>query len=207
MSISANESIPDTIANIKATTEHYKIVYDDKDLPKAFHEAGRGLLLIQNALETAEPELCENGLVDGQASALEACNRKSKQSESVIREVVAEQKLSRYVRYKSAVQEKGEGHKLEVLIRGMMQDVCNLAENNMVKAVTEQQIQGLRDAMDKLSKMEPSVPSEDSGHTFSSHDTSHQFNAIGGTQNNNPGNGNQFSGSTFNEAVNFTNGK
>jgi hypothetical protein len=60
----------------------------------------------------------------------------------------------------------------------------------------------LRDAMAKLSKMEPSVPTEEAGHNFINWGRD-QINAPGGTVNRSEGNGNHFPGATFSGSVSF----
>lgn len=72
--------------------------------------------------------------------------------------------------------QQGNGQTAEALALGMMEDVCNLAENDTIKAEMEHHVNSLRDAIDKLSNMEPSVPIESSGNTFYSHGNSRQFN-------------------------------
>lgn len=204
----ATSWISSTVAILKATTRDYNIVKDDNGLREAFHEAGRGLLLIEEALQNTETQLNGRGLVGDPKNAiklLEACNTKANLSESIFKDVAQAPETSRFERYKAAVQQQGKGNTAEVLTWRMMEDVCNLAENHTTKEAMKDQIKGLRDAIDKLAKMEPSVPNEGSGNTFNSYGTGNQFNTLGGTQNNNTGNGYQFSGATFPGNVTFGN--
>ena len=204
--VNVNSLISSAIAILEATTKEYNIINDDKGLREAFHEAGRGLLLVQEALRTAETQLDIHGLAGDPQSAmssLEACNAKAKLSESIFKDVAQAPESSRFERYKAAVQQQGKEKTAEVLTLGMMKDVCDLAENDKIKATMRDQVKGLRNAIDKLSKMEPSVPNEGSGNMFNSYGDSRQFNAPGGTQNNNTGSGNQFTGASFSGPVNF----
>ncbi|RYP32080.1 hypothetical protein DL768_011151 [Monosporascus sp. mg162] len=201
-----NSLISDTIAVLETTTKHYNTVKDDKGLREAFHEAGRGVLLIERALQTTQGQLGGRNLAGDPRSticSLEACNIKAKLSESIFKEVAQAPEASRFERYKAAVQQQGKGKTAEVLTLGMMKDVCDLAENDTIKAAMEHQVAGLRDAIDKLSKMEPSVPNEGSGNTFISNHDSRQYNAPGGTQHNNTGDGNQFPGASFSAPLYF----
>ena len=84
----------------------------------------------------------------------------------------------------------------------MMNDVCDLVKESAIEAVIKDQVKGLRDTMGKLSKMEPSVPNEQSGDTFSNYG-SNQYNTPEGTQNINTGNGKQFPGANFHAPVTF----
>ncbi|KAF2477160.1 uncharacterized protein BDR25DRAFT_208321 [Lindgomyces ingoldianus] len=198
--------ISSTIAILKATTKNYNIVKDDKGLREAFHEAGRGLLLVEEALQTAKIQLDARGSAEDPQSAmssLEACNTKATLSESIFKDVAEAPETSRFESYKAAVQQQGKGKTAEVLTLWMMKDVCELAENDTIKEIMQNQVKGLRDAIDKLLKMEPSVPKEGSGNTFNSYDDSRQFNAPGGTQDINTGSGNQFSRTIFSGSVTF----
>lgn len=55
--------------------------------------------------------------------------------------------------YKEAVRQEGKGRTVEVLMMGMMNDVCALAENGAIRAGLEDQVNGLRSAIEELSKM------------------------------------------------------
>ncbi|KAH7370321.1 hypothetical protein BKA65DRAFT_488176 [Rhexocercosporidium sp. MPI-PUGE-AT-0058] len=199
--------ISSTIAALEATTKHYNTVKDDKGLREAFHEAGRGLLLVREALQGANTQLDGRNLAGDPQSAirsLQACNTKAKLSESIFKDVAQAPETSRFQRYKAAVQRHGQGRTVEVLTTGMMKDVCDLAENDAIKAAMEDHVKGLREAIDKLSKMEPSVPNEGSGNSFSNFG-GEQFNAPGGTQNitKGEGKGPQLPGANFYSTVSF----
>jgi len=198
--------ISSTIDILKASTENYQIVKDDKGLREAFHGAGRALHIVEEALHTAKTQLNGRSLAGNPQSSmtsLEACNTKAKLSESIFKNVAQAPETARFESYKEAVQQQGNGKTVEALALGMMKDACDLAENDAIKAEMEHYVNRLRDAIDKLSKMEPSVPNESSGHNFYAYDDSRQFNALGGTQNNNTGSGNQFPGASFSGAVSF----
>ncbi|KAH7115566.1 hypothetical protein EDB81DRAFT_819857 [Dactylonectria macrodidyma] len=86
----------------------------------------------------------------------------------------------------------------------MMNGVCALAENGAIKTEMEDQVKGLRDAIEKLSKMEPSVPKEGSdGDTFTNFGSGDMLNAPGGIVNKSTGSGNHFPGATFSGSVTF----
>lgn len=198
--------VSSTIAILEDTTKDYNIVKDDKGLREAFHEAGRGLPIVGEALRTAKTRLQGHDLAgDPQSaiSALEACNAKTKLSQSIFNEVAQAPETSRFERYKAAMGRQGRRNLVEVLVAGMMNDTCTLAKESAIEATMETQIKALRDAMDTLSKMEPSVQAEQSGNTFSHYGSGHQFNATKGAQNNNTGSGNQFTGATFSGPVHF----
>jgi hypothetical protein len=92
---------------------------------------------------------------------------------------------------------------VEVLMMGMMNYVCVLAENDAIRAGLEDQVNALRGAIEQLSKMEPSVPNEGSGNTFTHFGSGDMLNAPGGTVNKSTGSGNHFPGATFSGSVTF----
>ncbi|KAF3482082.1 uncharacterized protein GIQ15_04841 [Arthroderma uncinatum] len=194
-----------TIANLNGAAEVYDLVNDDEGLRPAFHEAGRGLTLIKGALQAAKTQLNGGELAQGCRSAmssLEACNAKSKLAKSVFEEVAQAPRASSFERYKIAVQKEGKGNRVEVLVMGMMTDVCEMAKDGTIEAAMESHVKVLREALEKLSKMEPSIPDEQAGYNITNHGKQ-QYVVIGGTQNNTRGSGNQFPGASFTGAVHF----
>ena len=121
--------------------------------------------------------------------------------EGTFKEVAQAPEDSRFERYKAAVRQSN-GSTVEVLTVEVMKDMCELAEDDAMKATMEDRVVKLSDAMVKLSKMEPSVPTEEAGHNFTNrgHD---QINAPGGTVNRSEGTGNHFPGATFSGSVTF----
>ncbi|PVH68527.1 hypothetical protein DL98DRAFT_542347 [Cadophora sp. DSE1049] len=197
--VNVTSSISSTIAILKATKEDYNIVKDDSGLREAFHEAGRGLLLIEDAFQTAKTQLDGRNLAGDPQSItnlLETCNAKAKLSERIFNNVAQAPDTSRFKRYQAAVRQEGKGNTVEVLVTGMMNDVCGLAKDSAIEAAMKTQVKGLRYAIYKLSTMVPSVPNERLGNTFSRYGSGIQFNAHGGTQNNNTGSGSQFLGAS-----------
>ena len=196
-----NNWISSTIDIIKITTNAYNAVSDDEHLPGTFHEAGRGLVLIETALRTAQKQ--QGGDLQHAVSSMEACNTKAKLSQGIFEDVAQAPEASRFERYKAAMRREGEENKVEVLVQGMMKDVSDLARDGVVGAAMKDQVKGLRDAIDRLSAMEPSVPNEHGGGSYVNHGSGNQFITRGGTQNNNTGSGNQFLGTTFTGSVSF----
>lgn len=74
------------------------------------------------------------------------------------------------------------------------------------RGVTKSQVEGLRALIQDLAAREPSVPDDRVRYAFANHGPGNQFNAPGGTQNNNVGSGNQFPGVTFHGATYFGSG-
>ncbi|RSL38020.1 hypothetical protein CEP53_015257 [Fusarium sp. AF-6] len=208
MASTVTDLISRTITTLEAAINHYNVVKDDKGLRKAFHGAGRGLLRVKQALEAASTQLAGGNLAGDLQSAmnsLEACNINAELSKSIFNAVAQAPKPSRFESYKEAVRQEGKGRTVEVLVMGMMMDVCALAENDVIKAGMGDQVNGLRGAIEKLSEMEPSVPKEGSGTTFTHYGSGDQNHAIG-TQNIAKGSGPQFPGGNFNAPLHFGSG-
>ncbi|KAE8139807.1 hypothetical protein BDV38DRAFT_241229 [Aspergillus pseudotamarii] len=194
------------ITTLSSTKQHYNIVKDDKRLPATFHEAGQGLLVIEDALRCVERNNDGRDIAGEPKHAmglLEACNCKAKLSEAIFLDVAQGRGSDRFEDYKMAVRGRGKGSPIEALVTGMMNDVCQIANDSTIEAAMKVEIISLRTALEWLSKMEPSVSNEQPGSHFSNYGSGNQFNTTGGTQNNNIGNGNQFPGASFSGTVNF----
>jgi hypothetical protein len=135
--------------------------------------------------------------------SLKKCNANAELSKNIFNAVTQAPETSRFDRYKEVVRQEGKGRPVEVLMMGMMNYVCALAENGAIRAGMEDQINALRGAIEKLSKMEASVPDEMSRNTFAHYGAGDQLNAPGGTVNKSTGSGNHFPGVTFSGPVTF----
>jgi hypothetical protein len=201
MSVTVSNSFADTINTVEAAANYYNSVKDDKSLREAFHEAGRSQGLVRQALQAANSNLGGHKPTERIAELVEACHAKAKLSEGIFKEVAQAPEDSRFERYKEAVRQS-MGSTVEVLAVGMTKDMCELAEDDAMKAVMEDRVVELRDAMAKLSKMEPSVPTEETGYNYTNWGRD-QINAPGGTVNRSEGSGNHFPGATFSGSVSF----
>ncbi|KAM6516690.1 hypothetical protein FALCPG4_014864 [Fusarium falciforme] len=186
--------ISSTITTLEEVIHHHNDVKDDNGLPEAFHEAGRGLLLVNQALQAAQ----RNSAKEPQSamSPVWACNTKANSSASIFKAVAKAPETWRFKVYEAAVRQEGNGQTVEVLVVGMMNDVCALAENFAI----QDQVKGLREAIEK---MEPSLPKEGSGDTFTHYGSGDMLNAPDGTVNKSTGSGNHFPGATFSGSVTF----
>jgi hypothetical protein len=206
MSATVTDLISTTTTNLEAATGHYSVANGDKGLCETFHEAGRGLLLVGWALQTAKTQLGGRDLAGDPQSAMDSlkeCNANAELSKNIFNAVAQAPETSRLERYKEAVRQEGKGRTVEVLMMGMMNYVCVLGENDAIRAGLEDQVNALRGAIEQLSKMEPSVPNEASGNTFTHFGSGDMLNAPGGTVNRSTGSGNHFPGATFSGPVTF----
>ncbi|KAH7215364.1 hypothetical protein DER44DRAFT_764161 [Fusarium oxysporum] len=206
MATTVTALISSTIVTLEAATDYYNVVKDDKVLCEPFHESGRGLLLVGKALQIAKTKLGGRDLAGDPQNAMDSlkeCNANAELSKNIFNAVAESPKTSRFDRYKEVVRQEGKGRPVEVLMMGMMNYVCALAENGAIRAGMEDQINTLRGAIEKLSKMEASVPDERSSNTFAQYGSGDQLNAPGGTVNKSTGSGNHFPGATFSGPVTF----
>lgn len=198
--------ISDTINILKVATQNYQKLKDDHSLREAFHEAGRALHIVEEALQTAETQLIARGLTETPTTVknlIEGCNTKAKLSGSILEDVAQAPSLARFQRYKEAVQQHSKGKTSEALVLEMIEDVCNLADDDTLKAGMEHHVEKLRAVEDSLSNMESSVPSNTSTNTFNAFGRSNQYNATGGSQYNNTGSGKSLPNATFHAPVTF----
>ncbi|KAF6519505.1 hypothetical protein HZS61_017879 [Fusarium oxysporum f. sp. conglutinans] len=206
MAATVTDLISTTITNLEAATRHYSVVEGDKGLREAFHEAGRVLLLVGGTLQAAKTQLSGRDLAGDPQSAMDSlkeCSANAELSKNIFNAVAQAPETSRFERYKEVVRQEGKGRTVEVLMMGMMNGVRALAENGAIRAGMEDQINALRGAIEKLSKMEASVPDERSSNIFAQYGSGDQLNAPGGTVNKSTGSGNHFPGATFSGPVTF----
>ncbi|KAF9784162.1 hypothetical protein IL306_008315 [Fusarium sp. DS 682] len=169
MATTITDLISSTIRTLEEGIRYHKDVEDDNGLREAFHEAGRGLLPVNQTLQAAQ----RNSVREPQSAMnpLRVCNTKANISASIFEAVAQAPETSRFEGYKEAVRQEGKGQKVEVLV-----------------------VKRLHEAIKKLFEMEPSLPKEESGHNFTHFGTGDQYNAPSGTQNINKGSGHQVTG-------------
>ncbi|KAI0551311.1 hypothetical protein F4679DRAFT_539971 [Xylaria curta] len=175
--------------DIKSSYNSYIDVRDDKVLGETFHEASQALPLLLPALQKP---------FRGHESWTDALSRTASVTKTVYDTITKAPDAKRLDTYKMAVRQVSDGKTVEVLVIGMMEHIYDAAKND---PSMKDQIRQLRDAMDKLSQMESSIPKE--SHRFVARDNAHQFNALGGDQNNNLGPGHQFIRNHVNGGINF----
>ncbi|GAW16531.1 hypothetical protein ANO14919_059610 [Xylariales sp. No.14919] len=203
-----SNSIPTIIQILKESQKDYTEVKDEKDLGGTFHESGSALRTIYRALRTAEKALPNSDkLSEKSKELLKACGDKARLFKSLFQAVAQEPATLRLESYRAAVERINKGDGVETLVIGMIQHVCDLAEDDILKRPMQEDVGVLQETRSKLLGMIPSVPKPQSANIFRSEGESHQFNAVGGgSQNNNTAGGNQFNGSSFHSPVHFGQG-
>ncbi|KAJ5390820.1 uncharacterized protein N7496_001888 [Penicillium cataractarum] len=204
MATAMNDLVLSIITTLDVAIDHYKVPEDDKGLREAFHESGRGLPLIRTALHHVQSQLGRRQLTGNPERALASlreCIPKGETSERIFNAVAQAPETSRFEAYKAAVRQEGKGRLIEELLVGMMTGVCDVAEDLAI----DDQVKALREAIERLSQMEPSVPREESGAIFNNYGSGEMLNAPYGTINMSSGTGPQFPGATFSGSVSFGN--
>lgn len=218
VAINVNELISDTTIKVKAVESKYDLIRNDKSLGKTFHEAGRGLTLINEALSTVKAEV-DTEITQAAKTSLESCDTTATLFEAIFTEVSQASGNARLQSYVNYIKGKDTGSLVETLVVGMMEHVCILAKDCAVEAKMQEQLNVLRITIEKLANMESSVSIEQNGanhisshnfsshpvsnHNFSNHSSGSQYTTSEGTQNNATGSGMQFMGVTFTGDVYF----
>ncbi|KAJ4183503.1 hypothetical protein NW759_017072 [Fusarium solani] len=186
-----------TIGSLSSAASEHGVVKEDTTLQEAFHEAGRTLPLIQQALEESPAEL--QGATQKTLESLRECHVKAEICKDIFLAVADAQPEKRQEAYKEAVQKRSKGRAVEELAIGIATDVCGLGE---ILAI-QKHVEGLRGAIDRLSNMEPSLPKAKTDGVFNHYGSGDQLNAPGGTVNKSTGSGPQFPGAAFHGSVSF----
>lgn len=86
------------------------------------------------------------------------CGEKAKRLNGIFRKVIPSENASRTKRYYSAVTTLGKGNQVELLMKGMLEDVQLLTSNWTMNAMTNAQAEQVVKAISKLSALQSSVP-------------------------------------------------
>ncbi|RTE68274.1 hypothetical protein BHE90_017348 [Fusarium euwallaceae] len=185
------------IGALRSAASEHGVVKEDTTLQEAFHEAGRTLPLIVQALEESPAEL--QGAAQKTLDSLRECYVKAEICKDIFLAVADAQAETRREAYKEAVQKRSKRRTVEQLAIEIATDVCGLGE---ILAI-QKHVEGLRGAIDRLSNMEPSLPKAKTDGVFNHYGSGDQLNAPGGTVNKSTGSGNHFPGATFSGSVQF----
>ncbi|OJJ08346.1 hypothetical protein ASPVEDRAFT_47496 [Aspergillus versicolor CBS 583.65] len=197
-----NRLASEAIDTVDTAERNYKTIRNDNHLPESLHGVGQTLQSVQGALRSIQGPV-DRDSIKACLQALTAFNTKAKLSERILVDIAQAPTDRRLEAYRQAVKKKPGGNMIEQLAIGMVADLSTLASRSTAKRSMEGQLEQLRAEVERLSKMEPSISETRPYNKFSSSGPGNQFNATGGTQNNNTGSGNQFASVTFTGPVNF----
>ena len=198
--------ISSVIAIVDGTKQVYDAAANAQGLPAAFKEVAGRLPIVQNILRTADQHIkvgdVDNESCKGMIPTIEACKKKAERLKELFQKVLPPDDASRTERYLKAVRTLGKGNRVELLMKGMLEDVQLLACDHGMKTVTKTEFEQIAKAITEVSAIPPSVDE----HVL--HDTPFtNINQGPGTQNNyqaqkdqynNPGSGKQYNAKTMN---------
>ncbi|KAF5600694.1 Het-eN [Fusarium pseudoanthophilum] len=135
-----------------------------KDLPPAFREVADKLPIVRDILQAVEKHLStspDQGSDDAIKAVLKHCRDKAEKLEKLFKAVDPSEDTSSLKRYALMVRSLGKGHRVEILSKGMMEDVKLLVQNHAAQAATEAQVAKLTEAIQEISSVEPSLAEEE----------------------------------------------
>ncbi|WYZ43988.1 hypothetical protein EsH8_VII_000424 [Colletotrichum jinshuiense] len=203
MSSSASQvtrSIRDAVTAIGNTEEVYASLEDGADLPNAFHEVAKALPTAQEALTSIKSYISKNKPKPGpeneddksvakkEKEAAEKVQTRAEKLYNIFDAVIPPGDGPRVARYRSAA---SKGGRVEVLMKEILDGILVIAKP---PAVTQDQVNSLKDALQAVSKIPPSLDDE-AANSFNNYGTGPQSIHLGhGDQNINTGSGMMFNG-------------
>ncbi|RYN50478.1 hypothetical protein AA0117_g13406 [Alternaria alternata] len=198
--------IDDTISTLNGISKACVDIEQATDLPDAFRTVLGKVTLVTDTLAKAEGHI--RNFDQGEEALrtiwkdVEDCMEKALSLRTVFRLVVPRADIARPERYRIAVNDLGKEGRVEILMKGVLEDVYHLAgkceienEAQTIKVIDEAQIQELVDAIEQMSKIPSSLPESRSGNSINNYGSGTlNANSGRGTQNNNTGSGKQFIG-------------
>jgi len=153
--ISAVISIVDGIKQV------YDAASDPKGLPPAFKEVANRMPLVKNTLQAAENGIkADNDAAKGMKTVVDACETKAEKLADIFRKVLPEPDASRMEHYLKALRGLPKGSRVELLMKGILEDIQLLASNHGMKTVTKDEMEQLTKAIKEIEKVPPSADDE-----------------------------------------------
>ncbi|KAF5578017.1 Pfs NB-ARC ankyrin-domain-containing protein [Fusarium pseudocircinatum] len=156
--VSAILTILETIGKISDALKNAK------DLPPSFREVANKLPIVREILHAVEKHLstsADQATDESIKAVLTHCREKAEKLEKLFRAIDPSEDTSSFRRYALMVRSLGKGHRVEVLSKGMMEDVRILVQNHAAQAATEAQVAKLSEAIRVMSSIETSLPEEE----------------------------------------------
>jgi len=194
--------ISSILSVIDAIKKAYDAASDASGLPEAFRDVAAKLPVVHSILEKTEEKI-ENGEVAKKAqqaveTTVRNCEGKVKKLEELFTKVLPVEGATRFYRYKKAAGTIGKGTRVEILMKGILEDVQILVGNKGMDTASKSDIDQVIKAIVAVSEIEPSLP-EGSETTFNN------TNYGDGPQTNNNVQGNMFNNNgAGNQAENMT---
>ncbi|KAH7246696.1 hypothetical protein BKA59DRAFT_478292 [Fusarium tricinctum] len=139
--------INDTNSVLEQAEEAYDKIQNSNQLKTSFHEAGEALTIIKATLNSIKLQI-ENGKFSGDEDAAETyirtCRDNAKSSRRAFADVASAPNQERLKQYKIYLVSQDKNHRVEVLVRAMMINTCELAKHTGVEAETTSDLKSLR---------------------------------------------------------------
>lgn len=204
-SFETNNVLALTRATISTLQNSYDVYSDRSDadsLPSAFQVVAQHLQVLCEALKAANEQvraLKDEEMCKEIKSTAAGCGEKAKLLDRLFLRVVLAPAAETMGRYQEAAREIGKGHRVETLMKGIMEDTkLFLTVKEDMTAATEPHLELLLKSIKEVSKIPPSLSVEGQTSGYNNYGSGTQnINNGDGSQNNNNSTGQQFIGGTF----------
>ena len=150
------------VAIIDGTQKVFESTRDSQGLPQAFREVARRLPIVRTTLNSAQQNTDGQNIDGSSYEALlqvaKACEEKAKKLDILFHQACPPHGASDIERYYKAVKSMGRGHKVEDLMKRILEDVQLLACERGLRTATGVQQEQLFQAIKDISALPPSVP-------------------------------------------------
>ncbi|KAH9225074.1 hypothetical protein DL95DRAFT_254155, partial [Leptodontidium sp. 2 PMI_412] len=147
---------------VEATIAISNSIQDLKGLPDAFGEVHKRLPLVEETLQAARRQFESESTDDESAGKIEpflrSCNDKVLELKEIFEKIASSKKKSAMSLYRTIVLKLGKEHRVEVLMKNILEDLQILTSNQVFQVATQAQMAMLRDAIEELSQVKPSIP-------------------------------------------------
>jgi hypothetical protein len=152
--------ISSVITIIDSVRKVYSAAADGTGLPVAFKDVVDRLPLVQKILATASEDLKKVDLDDETHETIKrvvkACANKVQVLQLIFSSVIPDAGASRWERYYRALRTVGKDHRVEKLMKGILEDVGLLADNRCMEK-TQIEIEANRHAIEDVDAIPPSI--------------------------------------------------
>ncbi|KAK7968784.1 hypothetical protein PG988_007857 [Apiospora saccharicola] len=147
---------------IEAVQKVYDAAKNAEDIPKAFQEVALRLPLLRETLEIVEQQ-CNRDDFDDLASSevlssVRRIKKKLRKLETIFNKCIPTEDSSRFERYILALRTLGKDHKVEKLMKSLLETSQDIVNHHSIRAATADQVDRLGKALKDISALEPSVP-------------------------------------------------
>jgi hypothetical protein len=154
--------ISSVIAIVDGTKQVYDGASNAKGLPEAFREVAGRLPIVRNILESAKQHIrngqADEALCKAMKPLIDRCEERAKTLDGIFQKVLPPDDASRLDRYISAVKTLGKGGRVEILMKGLLDDVLLLASKHGMETATAHHVDQLTKAIQDISTVAPSIP-------------------------------------------------